>query len=70
VPLASENYWLVCLKSALDSPPVQALRKQLASPEWQLTLQEMLGYQVNQSGNVHSLRKELPWWALKPRKAT
>jgi putative molybdopterin biosynthesis protein len=70
VPLASENYWLVCLKSALDSPPVKALRKQLASPEWQLTLQEMLGYQVNQSGNVHSLRKELPWWALKPRKAT
>jgi len=70
VPLASENYWLVCLKSALDSPPVQALRKQLASPEWHLTLQEMLGYQVNQSGNVHSLRKELPWWALKPRKAT
>ena len=70
VPLASENYWLVCLKSALDSPPVRALRKQLASPEWQLTLQEMLGYQVNQSGNVHSLRKELPWWALKPRKAT
>jgi putative molybdopterin biosynthesis protein len=35
VPLVSENYWLVCLKSALDSPPVQALRKHLASPEWQ-----------------------------------
>jgi putative molybdopterin biosynthesis protein len=70
VPLASENYWLVCLKSALDSPPVQALRKHLASPEWQNTLHEMLGYQANQSGNVHSLRKELPWWALKPRRAS
>ena len=70
VPLASENYWLVCLKSALDSPPVQALRKHLASPEWQTALQDMLGYQENQSGNVHSLSKELPWWALKPRKAT
>jgi putative molybdopterin biosynthesis protein len=70
VPLASENYWLVCLKSALESLPVQALRKHLASPEWQNTLHEMLGYQVNQSGNVHSLRKELPWWALKPRKAS
>ena len=69
VPLASENYWLVCLKSALESPPVQALRKHLSSPEWQTTLQDMLGYQANQSGNVHSLRKELPWWALKPRKA-
>ena len=70
VPLASENYWLVCLKSALESLPVQALRKHLASPEWQNTLHEMLGYQLNQSGNVHSLRKELPWWALKPRKAS
>ena len=70
VPLASENYWLVCLKSALDFPPVQALRKHLASPEWQMALQDMLGYQENQSGNVHSLSKELPWWALKPRKAT
>jgi putative molybdopterin biosynthesis protein len=70
VPLASENYWLVCLKSALDSPPVLALRKHLASPEWQTALQDMLGYQANQSGNVHSLSKELPWWALKPRKAT
>jgi putative molybdopterin biosynthesis protein len=69
VPIASENYWLVCLKSALDSPPVQALRKHLASPEWQKALQDMLGYQENQSGNVHSLSKELPWWALKPRKA-
>ncbi len=70
VPLASENYWLICLKSALDSPPVQALRNHLASPEWQSTMQEMWGYKVNQSGNVHSLRKELPWWALKPRKTT
>lgn len=70
VPIASENYWLVCLKSALDSPPVQALRKHLASLEWQMALQDMLGYKANQSGNVHSLSKELPWWALKPRKAT
>jgi putative molybdopterin biosynthesis protein len=70
VPLASENYWLVCLKSALDSPPVLALRKHLGSPEWQTALQAMLGYQANQSGNVHSLSKELPWWALKPRKTT
>jgi putative molybdopterin biosynthesis protein len=70
VPLVGENYWLVCLKSALDSPPVLELRKHLLSPEWQTALQDMLGYQENQSGNVHSLSKELPWWALKPRKAT
>jgi putative molybdopterin biosynthesis protein len=67
IPLVTENYWLACLKSALDSPPVAALRQHLASQSWQSTLQAMPGYQTNQSGNVHSLRKELPWWNLKPR---
>ena len=68
VPLATENYWLACLKSALDSPPVLALRDHLVSPGWQNNLQDMPGYQPNQSGRVQSLRQELPWWNLKPRK--
>ena len=67
IPLATENYWLACLKSALDSPPVKLLRDHLAATEWQTKLQKMPGYQTNQSGNVHSLRQELPWWNLKPR---
>jgi hypothetical protein len=33
-----------------------------------MNLQEMHGYEANQSDNVHSLRQELPWWNLKPRK--
>lgn len=68
VPLATENYWLACLKSALDSQPVLVLREHLISSDWQINLQEMPGYLANQSGNVHSLRQELPWWNLKPRK--
>lgn len=68
IPLVTENYWLACLKSALDSPPVWVLRQHLASSDWQMNLQEMHGYEANQSGNVHSLRQELPWWNLKPRK--
>ena len=68
IPLVTENYWLACLKSALDSAPVQSLRQHLLASEWQTTLQQMPGYQANQSGNVHSLRQELPWWDLKPRK--
>jgi putative molybdopterin biosynthesis protein len=68
IPLATENYWLACLKSALDSPPVLALRDHLVSPGWQNNLQDMPGYQPNQSGRVQSLRQELPWWNLKPRK--
>lgn len=67
IPLATENYWLACLKSALDSPPVAALRQYLEDHDWQTSLQKMPGYQTNQSGKVHSLRKELPWWNLKPR---
>jgi putative molybdopterin biosynthesis protein len=67
IPLVTENYWLACLKSALDSPPVFVLREHLASADWQLMLEEMSGYEANQSGNVHSLRQELPWWNLKPR---
>ncbi len=68
IPLATENYWLACLKSALDSPPVLALRDHLVSAAWQHCLQDMPGYQPNQSGRVQSLRQELPWWNLKPRK--
>jgi putative molybdopterin biosynthesis protein len=68
IPLVTENYWLACLKSALDSPPVCVLREHLASSDWQMTLQELHGYEANHSGNVHSLRQELPWWNLKPRK--
>ncbi len=68
IPLATENYWLACLKSALDSPPVVALRQHLEAAEWQHTLAGMPGYEAKLSGNVHSLRKELPWWNLKPRK--
>ena len=68
IPLATENYWLACLKSALDSPPVRVLREHLASTDWQNKLEEVQGYQSNQSGIVHSLRQELPWWNLKPRK--
>jgi putative molybdopterin biosynthesis protein len=68
IPLVTENYWLACLKSALDSPPVLALREHLSSSDWQISLRAMPGYLANQSGNVHSLRQELPWWNLKPRK--
>jgi putative molybdopterin biosynthesis protein len=70
VPLASERYWLACLKSALDSPAVLALRQMLQDTEWQKTLQDMPGYQLNGTGQVQSLSQELPWWRLKPRKTS
>ncbi len=64
VPLAQERYHLVCLKSELLTPPVQALLKELQSRDWQTTLQSLPGYSGEraQSGQVLSLRATLPWW--------
>jgi len=67
IPLVTEKYWLACLKTALDTPAVLALRELLSSQDWQATLDGMLGYNVNQTGQVQSLSRELPWWQLKPR---
>lgn len=62
VPLATENYHLVCLKSALEQPGVQRLRLLLQTPDWQALANALAGYTCVQSGQVLSLRKVLPWW--------
>jgi putative molybdopterin biosynthesis protein len=71
VPLAQERYHLVCLKSELPTPQVQALLKELQSREWQTTLEELPGYSGNlaQSGKVLSLRATLPWWTYRKEKS-
>ncbi len=61
-PLVDEDYFLVCLKSALDTPAVQALRATLAGPAWAQALQALPGYGVQQAGEVLSLKRALPWW--------
>jgi putative molybdopterin biosynthesis protein len=64
VPLTQENYWLVCLKSALDNPAVIALRQVLQSPQWQQQLSQQTGYRLNeQTGRIQSLKQCLPWWS-------
>ncbi|MDP3354414.1 MAG: substrate-binding domain-containing protein, partial [Polaromonas sp.] len=64
VPLVRERYHLVCLKSALTDAPVQALLAELQSTNWQALLAGLPGYSGDgaQSGQVLSLRAELPWW--------
>ena len=64
VPLLNENYHLVCLKSALTAPAIQALMQRLRSPAWQAHLSTLPGYRPWQSGEVQSLRKILPWWSF------
>jgi putative molybdopterin biosynthesis protein len=68
VPLQQERYYLVCLKSAIDSPAVLALRQLLQAPAWQRSLDKLPGYRAAQAGQVQSLRAELPWWRLRPKK--
>jgi putative molybdopterin biosynthesis protein len=67
VPLVQEDYYLVCLKAALEQDPVQALLQVLRSAAWQERVTALPGYQPERCGEVLSLRARLPWWDL-PRK--
>ena len=69
VPLDQEDYWLVCLKSAIDSPPVQQLCRFLQSTDWNNQLNGMEGYAAaTTSGQIQSLKNRLPWWTHQPPK--
>jgi putative molybdopterin biosynthesis protein len=68
VALEQERYYLVCLKSALDTPAVLALRQLLQTSTWQQSLGQLSGYTSLQAGRVQSLRTELPWWRMRPKK--
>ncbi|MFM8865742.1 MAG: substrate-binding domain-containing protein, partial [Limnohabitans sp.] len=63
VPLMQEQYWLVCLSSALETPAVQQLRASLSASPWLDELQGLPGYTPDAGcGQVQSLRRTLPWW--------
>jgi putative molybdopterin biosynthesis protein len=68
VPLVQEDYFLVCLKAALEQPAVQALRALLQSAEWHQLLGALPGYEPQRCGEVLSLRGQLPWWDFARRK--
>ena len=70
VPLVQEHYHLVCLKSTLDDPAVQALRQILQSAAWQRQLQSISGCTPRHGGDVLSLRAVLPWWTFTRKKPT
>lgn len=65
VPLVQERYQLVCLKEALNTPAVTALRKLLASPTWQHTLRQLPGYVADEAGTVQAMSRWLPWWTFR-----
>ncbi len=68
VPLARDDYFLVCLAQSLDQAPVQALRRALVQPAWQHAVAALPGYALAQPGQVLSLTKALPWWNFRNKK--
>jgi putative molybdopterin biosynthesis protein len=68
VPLLKEDYYLVCLKAALEQPPVQALLGVLRGPGWREMLAALPGYEPDRCGEVLSLRARLPWWDFARKK--
>jgi putative molybdopterin biosynthesis protein len=71
VPLLEEDFHLVCLKSALEEPAVQALCKVLQSAAWHTALGLLPGYRLaspDKAGQVLSLRATLPWWRYRSAK--
>lgn len=68
VPLARERYHLVCLKSALAQPGIQALLQLLKTPAWQDKVAAIPDYAAMQSGDVLSMRRVLPWWNYRQNK--
>ena len=69
VPLALERYHLVCLKSALAQPGILALLQLLQSQGWHDEMAAIAGYTAQDSGQVLSLRKVLPWWDYRKQKS-
>ena len=68
VPLARELYFLVTLQHALDQPQVQTLLALLRSEAWRAQLNALPGYAAENSGEVLSLRRVLPWWRYRKPK--
>jgi len=66
--LAREDYFLVCLRDALDEPAVVKLREVLRDPVWQKSVAALPGYAVNRAGEVLSMTRALPWWHFRAPK--
>ena len=70
VPLARDDYFLVCLAQALEQPAVQALRRALEQAAWHRAVAALPGYAVAQPGQVLSLTKALPWWHFRNKRVS
>jgi putative molybdopterin biosynthesis protein len=68
VPLVEEDYFLVCLRSALDQPALRQLCAVLQGLDWRAAVAALPGYAAPHSGQVLALTRALPWWRFRPKK--
>lgn len=69
LPLTKEDYFLVCLKDALNHPSVVRLCAALRAPRWEHIVGTMSGYEpIPEAGEVLSLTRALPWWKYRSSK--
>lgn len=62
VPLAHEQYFLVCLKDALETPAMQAVLDLLRGGDFRRFVEAVPGYDAEAAGEIVSLRRTLPWY--------
>ena len=59
----------MCLKEVLEQSAIVALRELLQTQAWQAKLEGLPGYRPWKSGEVLSLKAQLPWWNLPPKRS-
>lgn len=62
IPLLRDQYFLVCTRDTLDTPPLLQLRSLLESPAYHALVAAQAGYSAEGAGQVISLRQTLPWY--------
>ncbi|WP_332675593.1 substrate-binding domain-containing protein [Aromatoleum sp.] len=62
VPIAQEQYFLVCLKPALETAAMRAVLDVLASEDFRRFARAVPGYDADAAGEIVPLRRTLPWY--------
>jgi molybdate transport repressor ModE-like protein len=60
VPLATEQYFLVCDKESLETPHLKAVLSVLQDPEFQKSVNDLPGYRAEKCGVVETLQEAFP----------
>ena len=70
IALAEERYFLVCLKSALEQPPLRRAARSAGQRRLARHAGTLPGYTPGDAGEVLPLTRVLPWWKYRGRAAS